>query len=325
MSGNSSSSILSDKDKLSIDAAKLYYQSNKSQQEVADLLGVSRPTVSKLLQHASENKFVVITINDPRDNYAQLAKMLKERYKLSSVHISPTPPDNNKVKLQENIGELGARLLEKTVHNNDIVGVEWSHTIHAMAQALKPQLFQNVQVVQLRGSEIKARQGLNESETINKISQCLNAKGQLLPLPIVFEDIKTKNLIQRESSIWKVLENGIQSRIAVFTVSSLSQESVLFTSGFYTHDEMSILHKRSVGSICARFVDENGRVCLPDLNNRTIGITLPDLRHKEERILIAGGINKVRVIHVALQYGYANHLVTDALTANLLLEFSKKM
>lgn len=312
-------SVLSDKDKQAIDAAKLYYQSGYSQQQVADTLGVSRPTISKLLQNASEQGYVVITINDPRDTYTQMAKKIKQHYQLSSVQICPTPIDNNKEKMQHAIGKLGAQLLESIVRDNDIVGVEWSNTIHAMAKALKPQLRHNVQVVQLRGSEIKARQGLNESETINKISQSLNGTGQLLPLPIVFEDLKTKNLIQRESTVWRVLENGLKSRVAVFTVSSLSQESVLFTSGFYTHDEMSILHKKSVGSICARFVDANGRICLPDLNNRTVGIGLPDLRHKEERILIAGGANKVRVIHVALKYGYANHLVTDAVTGNLLL------
>ncbi len=312
-------SVLSDKDKQAIDAAKLYYQSGYSQQQVADTLGVSRPTISKLLQNASEQGYVVITINDPRDTYTQMAKKIKRHYQLSSVQICPTPIDNNKEKMQHAIGKLGAQLLESIVRDNDIVGVEWSNTIHAMAKALKPQLRHNVQVVQLRGSEIKARQGLNESETINKISQSLNGTGQLLPLPIVFEDLKTKNLIQRESTVWRVLENGLKSRVAVFTVSSLSQESVLFTSGFYTHDEMSILHKKSVGSICARFVDANGRICLPDLNNRTVGIGLPDLRHKEERILIAGGANKVRVIHVALKYGYANHLVTDAVTGNLLL------
>ncbi len=310
---------LPDKDKQAIDAAKLYYQSNHSQQAVAEVLGVSRPTVSKLLQYASEQGYVVITINDPRDTYSQIAETIKQRYQLASVHICPAPIDNNKVKMQQAIGELGARFLETIVRDNDVVGVEWSHTIYAMAQQLQPQLRKNVEVVQLRGSEIKARQGLNESETINQIAQAFNGTGQLLPLPIVFEDLTTKNLMQRESTIWRVLESGLKSRIAVFTVSSLSQDSVLFTSGFYTQDEMNSLHQRAVGSICAHFVDENGRICLPDLNNRTVGISLPDLRHKEERLLIAGGRNKVPAIHVALQYGYANHLVTDSVTGELLL------
>lgn len=316
---NNKPSVLSDKDIQAIDAAKLYYQSNHSQQEVADTLGVSRPTVSKLLQHASEQGFVAITICDPRDSYAQLEKTLKEQYQLANVRICPSPIDNDKAKLQSALGETGARLLEQLVRDDDIIGVEWSNTIHAMAQALQPQLKNNIEVVQLRGSEIKAQQGLSEAETISTICQAFNAKGKMLVLPIVFDDLKTKNLMEREPTIWRVLENGRQCRIAVFTVGALDQDSVLFSSGFFSQDEMSILQRRAVGGIFARFVDAKGRICLPDLNNRTVGIALPTLRHKEDRVLIAGGASKVRVTHVALQYGYANHLVTDAVTANLLL------
>ncbi|MBS9778555.1 MAG: sugar-binding transcriptional regulator [Gammaproteobacteria bacterium] len=309
-----------EKDIQAIDAAKLYYQGGYSQQEVANTLGVSRPTVSKLLQYANEKKFVVVTINDPRENYSKLTEELKQRYKLSSVRICPTPIDNDKKKLLHAIGEEGAQLLESLVRDDDIIGVEWSRTTHSLAQALRPQLLKNIEVVQLRGSEIKSRQGLNEAEIINTIAQAFQGKGQLLPLPIVFDDLKTKNMIQREPTIWRVLENTIRARIAVFTVSAIDRNSVLYTSGFYSQDEMNSLKERSVGGICARFVDEKGRICLPDLNNRTVGISLPDLRNKEQRILVAGGSNKVRAMNVALTYGYANHLVTDVKTANLLTD-----
>ena len=40
------------RDEQSIDALKLYYQQNLSQAEVAARLGISRPTVAKLLAHA---------------------------------------------------------------------------------------------------------------------------------------------------------------------------------------------------------------------------------------------------------------------------------
>lgn len=59
--------MLDHKDGQSIDAAKLYYNSGFSQAEVARHLGVSRPTVSKLLSHASARGFVTISINDPRE------------------------------------------------------------------------------------------------------------------------------------------------------------------------------------------------------------------------------------------------------------------
>lgn len=43
-----------DKQQLSIEAARLYYLSDYSQQEIAKQLDLSRPTVSRLLQYAKE-------------------------------------------------------------------------------------------------------------------------------------------------------------------------------------------------------------------------------------------------------------------------------
>ncbi|EHM53795.1 sugar-binding transcriptional regulator [Cardiobacterium valvarum] len=310
---------LTRKDIQAIEAARLYYQHNKSQHDVAEALGISRPTVSKLLQHATAAGFVRITIHDPRDDQSTLAETLRACYGLSEVRVTPTPADGDIAALRRSIGSAGARLLEALVRDGDSIGVEWSNSIHAMAQALQPQLRRGIDIVQLRGSETKARQGLHEAETISLICRAFQASGQILPLPAVFDNLETKNLVERESNIRRVLERGRHCRIAVFTVGVPDQSSVLFASGFFSQDEIRQLLERSVGGICARFVDKNGRICLPDLNNRTVGISLPDLRHKEQRLLIAGGESKVRAIHVALRYGYANHLVTDTVAARLLL------
>ena len=89
-------------------------------------------------------------------------------------------------------------------------------------------------------------------------------------------------------------------------------------------NEKKELTENSVGDICSHFVDRNGRVCLPDLNARTLTISLPELRHKEQRILIAGGNEKLDSIYVALTYKYANRLVIDVPTAHKLASICKK-
>ena len=49
-----------EKDKLSIEVAELYYQLNYSQQQIANQLEISRPTVSRLLQYAKEKGYIKI-------------------------------------------------------------------------------------------------------------------------------------------------------------------------------------------------------------------------------------------------------------------------
>ncbi|MFE6167796.1 MarR family transcriptional regulator [Viridibacillus arvi] len=59
--------MFNDKDLLSVDVAKMYYDLDKTQGEIAKALDLSRPTVSKLLKYAKEKNYVNIVINDPRD------------------------------------------------------------------------------------------------------------------------------------------------------------------------------------------------------------------------------------------------------------------
>ena len=49
-----------EKQKLSVEVARLYYQSDYSQQQIALQLGISRPTISRLLQYAKEKGYVKI-------------------------------------------------------------------------------------------------------------------------------------------------------------------------------------------------------------------------------------------------------------------------
>lgn len=87
-----------------------------------------------------------------------------------------------------------------------------------------------------------------------------------------------------------------------------------------SEEELDVIHSRSVGEICSRFFDRNGRPIHKDLNDRTIGIDLEELSKKEKSILIAGGPKKVEAIFGALKGGYANILITDQYTARALLE-----
>ena len=60
------------RDEQSIEAVKLYYQQGLSQAEVATRMGLSRPTVAKLLAHGRERGFVTIEIHDPREDASEI-------------------------------------------------------------------------------------------------------------------------------------------------------------------------------------------------------------------------------------------------------------
>src|SRR3954466_14460951 len=71
-----------------VTAAIMYYEAHRSQEQIARHLGVSRPTVSRLLARARQLGIVRIQIVPPTVDPA-VADDLREKLKLRDVHIAP--------------------------------------------------------------------------------------------------------------------------------------------------------------------------------------------------------------------------------------------
>lgn len=301
------------RDAQAIDAAKMYFQGGLSQGDVANLLGVSRPTVSKLVQHAKDRGFVSIEIHDPRETSSELADALRERFGLAEVRLA-----HHHVAAAEatrELGRLGALLLADLVADGDLVGVTWGETMYALARHLPHTRRRGVEIVQLKGGLSLTNRQTNDYETINLFCTAFDAFARTLPLPVIFDNAEVKRIVEQERHIQRVLELGREAEIAVFTVGGISPDAMLFNLGYLREEEKAALLERAAGDICSRFYDESGQVALPEVDARTVAISLEDLRAKRTRLLVAGGAGKTRALAVALRAGYATHLVTDVATA----------
>ncbi len=77
---------------------------------------------------------------------------------------------------------------------------------------------------------------------------------------------------------------------------------------------------RAVGNILGRFLDRDGNEIAHPLNERTIGVELEMPKAIPEKILAAAGWHKIDIIAAAMKRGFVNTLVTDDVTAELLLD-----
>lgn len=308
-----------EKQRLSIDAARLYYQSDYSQQQIATRLGVSRPTVSRLLQYAKEQGYVRIHIADPLEDIGELAKRLKERYRLEQVRVAYSPL-NEYEEIKKNIGRKAAAFLHEIVKDGDIIGVTWGTTMYSLACQLKGKRVQGVEVVQLKGGVSHSQSNTYAAETVHLFAKAYHTIARYLPLPVIFDNPELKRMVENDQHIRRIIELGRQANIAVFTVGTVKDDALLFRLGYLGPEEKAVLQQTGVGDICSRFFDAEGRICNEAINSRTVGIELADLRHKESSILVAGGERKIAAIQAALAGGYANILITDQFTAKALLE-----
>ncbi|MFC4306242.1 sugar-binding transcriptional regulator [Cohnella boryungensis] len=308
-----------DKIRKVVEAAKLYYQMDYSQNQIADALGVSRPTVSRLLQQAKAEGIVTIEIKDPTEDVEVLRFMLKERFHLKNAVVAFTPTYEEAV-VKKYIGQAAASYIVDLVKDGDTIGASWGSTMYQVALHLKTKSLNNSLVVQLNGGVSDADVQISPSEIVHLFGRAFNVTPYFMYLPAIVDHILVKQAMLTDRHIRRVMDMGYQANIAVFTAGSPTPDSVLINSNYMRDDELETIKTKAVGDICSRYYDEKGEICLPSLNERTVGIELNELRAKEHSILVAGGASKVNAIYGALRGKYGNTLVTDQITAKALLK-----
>lgn len=308
-----------DKDKLAINVAKLYYRSDFSQQKIAQELGVSRPSISRLLQYAKDKGYVNIQIVDPVEDMSIMEQRLKDKLHLKDVKIASSTI-NDEEEIKKYISIAAAQYLDGIIKDGDIIGVGWGTTLHNMSQALIPRSIKGSQVVQLEGGFSNSEWNNYSREILENFANNFNTVAQYLPLPVIFDNKATKEQVDKDRYIKRILELGRHANIALFSVGTVRPNALFFRLGYTDIQEQEKIQRNSVGDICSRFFDVEGRVCNRDLDERAVGITLSELRDKEYSIMISGGEGKINAIKAALKGRYANVLITDQFTGKALLE-----
>ena len=308
-----------DKDNLAINVAKLYYRSDFSQQKIAQELGVSRPSISRLLQYAKDKGYVNIQIVDPVEDMSIMEQRLKDKLHLKDVKIASSTI-NDEEEIKKYISIAAAQYLDGIIKDGDIIGVGWGTTLYNMSQALISRSIKGSQVVQLEGGLSNSEWNNYSREILENFANNFNTVAQYLPLPVIFDNKATKEQVDKDRYIKRILELGRHANIALFSVGTVRPNALFFRLGYTDIQEQEKIQRTSVGDICSRFFDVEGRVCNRDLDERTVGITLSELRDKEYSIMISGGEGKINAIKSALKGRYANVLITDQFTGKALLE-----
>lgn len=191
--------------------------------------------------------------------------------------------------------------------------------MYNVACRLKSRALKGAQIVQLKGGVTDGKSTTYADEILEKFAKAFSTIARYLPLPVIFGTKEVKEMVDQDRHIKRILELGRQANIAIFTVGTVKEDALLFRLGYIEAVDKAKLQQIAVGDICSRFFDREGQICNAEIDDRTVGIKLAELRDKERSILVAGGERKVEAIRAALVGQYANVLITDQYTAKSLL------
>ncbi|HHU49434.1 MAG TPA: RNA polymerase subunit sigma-70 [Clostridiales bacterium] len=247
---------------------------------------------------------------------------LSVREKFGLLKVIAIPTIDAETDIISRIGKAAGRYLDNIIKDNDIIGTAWGTTLYNFSTNVVPRGdLKNITVVQLCGGISNIEKNIFASEIPKNLADMYKGTPYILPLPAVVDNSRVKEIILREKNISKVLDIANKANIAIFTMGPFGYDGALSRAGYISHDDVDrLIKKGAVGDICTRIIDIDGNVCDENLNNRTIGIELDELKKKEYRIGVAVGENRLNCIYAALKKQYANVLITDEEIALKLLK-----
>ena len=289
------------------------------QLEIAQEEGVSKSTISRMLQKAVDLGYVKVTIDAPIESVKEMEDKLKNIFHLKEIFVSPNLVDDEEINLRDTCRAL-ANNLDHYIEDHTVVAVSWGKTLNCLAKQIQPLKAKDIKVVQLNGGVAKSASSTGASQIVDALTMAGYGIGYMFPVPAIVDSKLTSDILQEETQVKNVLTLAKKAEVSIFSIGALSKDSILYEVGYLKDEDfLALEEKEAVGDIASRFFDINGSIALNELNDRVVGFRLEELKEKEWAIAIAVGINKINALIGALRGGFMNVLYTDEKTARELL------
>ena len=306
---------------LLIRVSELYYEQDLSQHEIAKLLGISRPTVSRLLDEAKETGIVEIKVNSPIRKDPALSLRLRDRLHLKDAIVVNGSYDY--CKALRRCCEAALHFTNTTLQNNMTVGICWGAATRFLCDLMEEhpydQPYYNVNVVQMVGCLGSGNPNVDGLELALRMSKSLGGTYSNIYAPAFVSNAQVQSYLVKEPQIEATLRKAEHLDIILTSVGSLDSGTSLHKAGFYTDETLADLVGRgAVGHLLARPFDADGRE-VPAADLFPVGAQLSTLANATWSVAVNASEDKAEGLLAAVRSGYVNTIVVDQPLARKLL------
>lgn len=308
--------------RLLVRVAQMYYGLHLTQEQIGARLGLSRFKVGRLLDRAVRESIVRIEIVHPAARLVDLEEALVERLGLRAAVVADVVAEEDVTAAEElaraAVAGAAAAWLADTKPTGAI-GVSWGRTMLALARRLEPGWTGATEIVQLNGATSRSATPTRAGEIVDAFASTTGGAIRLMPAPAIVGSASLRLALEADPSVGDTLEAARRAPFAVFSLGVPTPHSVLVESGFLGDADRARLREAgAVGDVLGRFLTAHGRIALPDLDDRTVGLPLDELAAKPHAVGLAAGPARGPIALAAIRAGCVNVLVTDEATAGWL-------
>ncbi len=287
-------------------AAWYYYHEEMTQQQISELLGLSRMKVIRLLEQAKQSGLIQFRFRQDGERRLSLEKKLMEACALQDCFIVPAP--RSAAETNENVARAAALYIAARISTETFINIGYGDTAGRVLNRLAVSADRTLSCVSLTGgvSHYLPRAG----------SGVFNTRLYLIPTPLLLSGDELAAAMNAEKAVQDIRALIPLSSLSVVGIGALNDGATVLTSGVLTaHDFLVLKRNGAVGDILGHFVDENGEPVSSDLEGRTVSTGLDTLKRLKNVIGVAAGAEKTEAIRAVLRGGYLDVLITDEDTA----------
>lgn len=295
---------------LATKAAWYYYMEDSTQAQIAEVMGVSRAKVIRLLEEARAQGIVQFSFRKNDSQRVSAEQLLIDRFGLKDAFVVPTPLDSSAIN--QSIAQGAAHYVSDHLREDGYLNIGYGDTVSRMLGFLAKNREESLNVVSLTGG----------------VSYYLPSVGTtaysmhlfLTPSPLVVSSRQVRDALLDEKSLQDVSTMTEYADMSVVGIGAAVEGATVLRNGILNEGELTVLKMQgAVGDVLNHFMDKDGNLIQTEIEDRVISTDLDKLRQLKNVVGVAGGKDKVSAIKAVLNGGYLNVLITDSDTAAELL------
>lgn len=302
-----------------IRAAWLYYVEGLNQQQAADVLGLTRLQVTRLLADARRRGEINIQINSDLKSIVATQRKIETRFGVKRVSIALRSEPNTDPVIP--IAVAAGRFISNYVQSGMNIGVGWGRTLYSALPHIEGRDLEDVQVVSLLGGIAEARR-YNPAEFAWQFATRFNGNGYLVPAPALVDSIETRNALLERCGINKIFDQADSLDVAFISAGGIMNLNTSYRVGHLSEaDRQSLIKAGVVGDILYNFINIKGEIVDHPVNDRAISIEISKLKRAKDIVLISGGREKIEALIGTLLLLEPDYFITDEVTASIIADY----
>lgn len=298
----------SDEKILMSEVATLYYEKKHTQQEIAELMNLSRQTVSKLLNDAIKENIVEIKIHNPKKDCEELETLICKRFGISKCIVCGVSSENESLR-RLMVVKLAQNYILSIISKGGLkIAVSWGRTVQELIEQIPHIATDKNTVFPLFGATDNESSYFSSNELARGMADKIGASVKYAWFPYLADSKEECDLLKNLSYYKKIHNLWNSADIAIVGIGNTEILDVFGKTFGYSER-----HSEVIGDIATHFFNEKGEFV--DLYQNTLCASADDLKNAKQTVAIACGDDKVMAIACALKTKLINTLITDEYTA----------